>query len=179
MKSCSSPDCDKSLEGKDYRAKYCSRSCAATVNNSMFPKRGDGAPRFCKACDSKLRYNQINYCSRGCGVRYRRDIVIENWLAGKTGGSDKNGILKGTMRRYLIDQAGNKCTECNWSVPNPVIGKPILTVDHIDGNWKNNNRDNLKVLCYNCHTLTSTFGALNKNGLFGDRPGSFRKSALV
>lgn len=65
-------------------------------------------------------------------------------------------------RSYLLDRSGNACSKCGWSIPNPVIGKPILTIEHKDGNWLNNHFDNLEVLCYNCHTLTETFGSLNK-----------------
>lgn len=32
-----------------------------------------------------------------------------------------------------------------------------LQVDHIDGNWKNNDRDNLRFICPNCHSQTKTF----------------------
>ena len=36
-------------------------------------------------------------------------------------------------------------------------------VDHIDGDAKNNKPDNLRILCPNCHAMTSTFGNRNKN----------------
>ena len=35
-------------------------------------------------------------------------------------------------------------------------------MEHIDGNSENNNIENLELLCPNCHSLTPTFGALNK-----------------
>ena len=47
-----------------------------------------------------------------------------------------------------------KCESCGleeWnSVPIP------LELDHIDGNHYNNNFDNLRVICPNCHALTDT-----------------------
>jgi len=51
----------------------------------------------------------------------------------------------------LILQLGknpNKCEECNVEFPFS------CEVHHIDRNRENNNRDNLRVLCPNCHTLT-------------------------
>ena len=37
-----------------------------------------------------------------------------------------------------------------------------LEVEHIDGNFQNNNEDNLILLCPNCHSLTSTYKGANK-----------------
>ena len=67
-----------------------------------------------------------------------------------------------TIRNFLIEEAGNKCTECEWDKVNPVTGKVPLEVDHIDGDHTNNVRANLRVICPNCHSLSPNFRALNK-----------------
>jgi len=65
-----------------------------------------------------------------------------------------------TMRKYLIDQNIYECVMCGnkgeW------CGKPLsLQLDHIDGNTDNNNLDNLRWLCPNCHSQTHNWGVKN------------------
>lgn len=93
----------------------------------------------------------------------KTDDKVLKWIAGDSAvATYSNGELSRWARTYLLDQARHKCTECGWGEPNPILGRTILTVDHVDGDWSNNSFTNLKVLCYNCHTLTPTFGRLNK-----------------
>jgi hypothetical protein len=52
----------------------------------------------------------------------------------------------------------NKCSKCGlgpeWN------GEPLtIQLDHIDGNRKNFNLTNLRMLCPNCHTQTETYGS--------------------
>ena len=54
--------------------------------------------------------------------------------------------------------------ECNWNMVNQTTGLVPIQLEHIDGDSDNNDLKNLKLLCPNCHSLTPTFGALNKNG---------------
>ena len=151
--------CDSEFTPKrNTTGKYCSRSCSATASNSRVPRRIRTGPKDCAVCAKPVQAGRT-HCSADC----RGKAKILPWLKGEESGSYANGTLKKVIRYWLIEQAGNKCTECGWGKQNPILGHAILTVDHVDGNWQNNSVDNLKVLCYNCHTLTPTFGSLNWN----------------
>ena len=71
---------------------------------------------------------------------------------------DKN--VKGTdLKKRLIEEGllEDKCQECG--IGNIWNGKPIaLQLDHINGVHRDNRIENLRILCPNCHSQTSTFG---------------------
>lgn len=61
----------------------------------------------------------------------------------------------GSFKAYLIREHGHRCWSCSLS---EWMGLPIpLELDHIDGNHSNNEWDNLRILCCNCHAQTPTF----------------------
>lgn len=61
---------------------------------------------------------------------------------------------KQKRRRILKEQ--NNC--CLWCELKEWHGQKLtLELDHIDGNKKNNKKDNLRMLCPNCHSQTPTW----------------------
>jgi hypothetical protein len=158
--------------GSSRPRKFCSRRCSAATNNRGVTRnpRVHATRTRCLRCQVPLTSGQRRFCSRACWGTFGKDQRAAAWLAGDDLGSTAKGELKSWVRLWMIEDSGNACSLCGWSVPNPVINRPILAIDHIDGNWQNNTRDNLRVLCYNCHTLTPTFGSLNRGNTSGQRP---------
>ena len=67
----------------------------------------------------------------------------------------------GNHKQVLIQERGHKCEDCElgeWKSE-----KIPLELEHIDGDNRNNIKSNLKLLCCNCHALTSTWRGRNIN----------------
>ncbi|MEV6593704.1 HNH endonuclease signature motif containing protein [Streptomyces acidicola] len=100
------------------------------------------------ACTQRQRHNQRR--------RTAAEILIEDTspYAKRTSSSR----LKRVMRELGMEE---RCTLCGIE---PVwLGEPLpLEVDHIDGNWRNNRIENLRLLCPNCHSTTDSYRGRGK-----------------
>lgn len=126
------------------------------------PRRG------CIHCGRETYRATYVYCSNTCQLEYQHHVFIKKWKEGEVKGLQRIGTVSGHIKRYLRDKYGNKCCLCGWSMINPKTGQVPLVADHIDGNWRNNIEDNLRLLCPNCDALTPTYAGLNRgNGRRG------------
>lgn len=108
----------------------------------MAPKR-TRVKKICEYCKSdfeviKYRSYKAKCCSKECSYKN----MAKNMLKDKPGGATQ--AIVWFRRRNLA----NQCTLCNYDEY-----PEILVVHHIDENRHNNNLDNLKILCPNCHAL--------------------------
>lgn len=101
-------------------------------------------------------------------------LVDRGWAKGKTAVTDdriKNNKYdidlvfsyggKGPHKKLLIEERGRRCERCGnteWQ------GEQIpIELEHIDGDNINNVKDNLMLLCPNCHALTPTWRGRKTN----------------
>lgn len=161
---------------------YCGKSCAAVVNGRKHPKRQrregslpwlpEGQTRPCglDSCTGRVPRNS-RFCGPSCSSIKKRLDRIERWLAGDYEEATCPRGLERFAREYLLELADYTCSKCGWREFHPVDGKPLVQVDHEDGDALNNDPANLQVLCPNCHSMTPHYGARNKKGTRAIRRG--------
>lgn len=117
---------------------------------------------LCLACGKEPERPGYKYCSNICQQEYQYRVYIKKWKEGKISGLRSTGIVLNPIKKFLRIKYGNKCCACGWSEVNSKSGKVPLVADHVDGNWRNNTEQNLRLICPNCDSLSSTYAALNK-----------------
>jgi len=153
--------------------KFCSKSCSATYHNFI---RGDKRINYddiiekenkvykvCENCENEYPIDRREmsrsrkFCSHKCQQKFQKNRKFS-----KIENNNLVDITTRTIKKFLIEKCGNKCMDCGWGETNQFSGRVPIELEHIDGNSENNKLDNLKLLCPNCHSLTSTYKALNK-----------------
>jgi hypothetical protein len=148
--------CQRELSYEKRRNKYCSRSCSAKVNNSGINRwKNSTKLKNCSICNASLvGKSGKKYCSRECHNQSKWNQKVSEI---ENGSSLDIGIK--AIKRYLLETRGHKCEECSNTVWQ---NKPIpLELDHIDGCSENNDLNNLRLICPNCHALTPTYKGKN------------------
>lgn len=74
--------------------------------------------------------------------------------------SDYSELSFDSLRFRIMYEQDEKCNKCG--IGEWLGQKIVLELEHKDGNHYNNKRENLEMLCPNCHSLTETWRGRNK-----------------
>lgn len=107
---------------------YCSSSCAATINNRKFPKRGPGF-KICRGCSKRFNGGNL-YCSHACVKKARERHNPQDLIAAINSVSKKLGRVP--AKREVLELASS-CTYAFGSWNNAIAAaglQPNRSHDH-------------------------------------------------
>jgi hypothetical protein len=170
--------CGNTHDGKYGSGRFCRKECASGYSTQT--KRSE----INQKVSEKLKGRDTSTHNVSAeSIAKRRNTLIERYgscnTVGIHGNETKEKIrtaLKATYhekhrtanfsdlspkqkRKRIYEEQKGCCLRCKQS---EWLGEPInLELDHIDGNNKNDERINLRLLCPNCHSYTDTYRGKN------------------
>ena len=155
--------CQKEIHDKYGTGRFCSSHCARKYSTSK--DRISISEKTSSTLKEKFARGEIKLPKfipdpkNAAKIRKEKslqDILTSDW-----------SILSLSRKRRRIDYDQNgKCLICGISEWN---GNPItLHLDHVDGDNRNEERSNLRLICPNCHSQTSTYCGKKSNQRLDD-----------
>lgn len=145
--------CGTDLPYEKRSNKFCSHSCAGSFNNKGVCRNGKPLEKKkCMMCDNTVKHRNGKYCSKICEVNHK-------WILKKESIEKGESCEPRVLKKYIKEKNGEVCSICGltkWR------GKAIpLVMDHINGNHKNNDPSNLRLVCGNCDMQLPTYKSKN------------------
>ena len=155
--------CNNPLLYDKRKNKFCHHSCSASYTNKSRVR----SVKICLVCGNKTE--NLKYCNHKCyliGKKEQARKIIEK----------NQNLISKSYKWRLKEIRGNKCEICGISEwQNKSI---VLHLDHINGDSDNNYLNNVRLLCPNCHSQTSTYAGRNMNGKSSQRKKYNRRKGI-
>lgn len=136
---------------------FCSRQCANSRTRSAEVKKkiGESVRDTWNKTSAEGKKKKLEALDRA------RQTVINNNIA-RIQETPTEELGPNSRKKKVFLEQKEKCNCCGIADWN---GKPLtFELEHKDGNKLNNLRNNLEVLCPNCHAQTSTWRGRNNKG---------------
>ena len=131
--------------------KYCSRSCAASVNNKLSPKRTKTLKCSTDGCDTYVAAG-YTYCAPCFKlITEVKDMALVDAIYERHHKSSAYALVRSRARKSVRDEP-KVCVKCGYDKHVEVCHiKPIKDFELTAMLSEINSRSNLILLCPNCH----------------------------
>lgn len=138
--------CSKEYHVPNYRkdtSKYCSTNCQ---NKGQYLS----IIKICPTCSKEFKVSNSRvktiYCSSECRHATNTDLVNRRKKVKRAAIVSRGVSTSKTLRKFVFDIKPKKCEACGYNEY-----EFCLDIHHIDENARNNDINNLAVLCCMCH----------------------------
>jgi len=152
--------CNITHDGSYASGRFCSSKCARSFSSKE--KRAEINAKVSNALKGKTNPRNGIKWSQDAKDKLKAKYLLKaedrakaSELRWKTAPWDQ--IQKGKRRDRILLEQNNSCAICKIS---PIWNntKLVFQLDHISGNRKDESRENLRLICPNCHSQTPTWG---------------------
>lgn len=161
--------CEQEHDGSYGSGRFCNKECAhgfstkakrkeinKKVSISLSGRKSWTSSGFKKGFDKRrnLAFSEVSCKKRSNSLKKHFKNKYKSKCFNELSG-------KYSRKRRILEEQNFKCNRCGldkW------LGQNIkFELEHKDGNKLNNDRNNLEVLCPNCHSLTPWWRVSHKN----------------
>jgi hypothetical protein len=146
MNICQNPNCGKETTNP----KYCCKSCAAIVNNAIFPKK-TRKPHYCKYCGAEI-FGRTTVCGDCNPSKVDWSKITYDQISSRPAYQKNSRIRTLARKLYQNSNKPQKCMMCGYDKHFHVCHiKPISSFPGHTAISTINDLDNLVALCPNHH----------------------------
>lgn len=133
---------------KTHNPKFCSRNCAATINNKLSPKRQP--ENNCVNCNKQIK--TINKYCKDCRPTNNKDVTLGEVIYNTHHKSSAFALVRSRARNVLKKTAPHKCVNCGYDKHIEACHRIAIAKFSSDTKLSViNDPTNLIALCPNCH----------------------------
>lgn len=163
---------------------FCDSSCAASYTNKRRERRKwaqtpltrkedeNHIKCYCSQCGEYIgvfiKSKPRKLCD-ACSSRGLSRTLAKDFVAWKQGGynppsfsseskrskGELKGPAKNRIKEYLLEEGGHSCSICGQ--PDTWNERQLtLILDHVNGDWSNQSKENLRLICPNCNSQLET-----------------------
>lgn len=156
MNECENKKCNVRHDGSFGSGRFCSKSCANARNHSAETRKktSESLKKTIKNGERPQPYLSSEKIEEA--IRKKKEKAIDKLLK-----KDFSTLKYDSLRKRIFYEQNGACNRCNLT---EWFNTPLsLELEHKDGDTTNSSRNNLEMLCPNCHSLTETWRGKNKN----------------